>query len=253
MPAADVRRSGTLETGLRTVSARARVTRPIARTSRPTARPTHTGALSRQPFVARASLLDGSGASPSSSRTGLPARPAAAGGAGAELEPPRPLPVDPDELEGPCRARGAQRPLAVERELAHLERGEPRRRRGRKHEGEHGEEGEPSGHRGNQRDAARVLRQARRPSPHGMLTAPRAAPGCLAAVATVESSWTRASRERSGSSSRRPPRFSSHCRRRPRTHRACSSSSSTTTSTRSRRTSSRTRCTAPSARSSPRS
>ena len=44
-----------------------------------------------------------------------------------QLEPPRALPVDADELEWARRARDGQRPLAVERKVAHLQRREPRR------------------------------------------------------------------------------------------------------------------------------
>ncbi len=68
-PAAETVLSGTFETGLRTVSACARVTRPWVRTSTRSAFPTHTGAPSLQPRVVRDSRLSRSGASPSSSTT----------------------------------------------------------------------------------------------------------------------------------------------------------------------------------------
>ena len=64
-------RSPTFETGLRTVSARTRVTRPTVRTSRATACPTHTGVLIRQPARRRRSALDTSGPSWSPSSTAV--------------------------------------------------------------------------------------------------------------------------------------------------------------------------------------
>ena len=57
---------------------------------------------------------------------GPPGRPAAVGGLRADVERPRPLPVDSDELERRHATARAQRPLAVQRELVHLERGEAR-------------------------------------------------------------------------------------------------------------------------------
>jgi hypothetical protein len=55
--------SGTFDTGLRTVSARARVTRPLVRTWTATACPTQIGALFRQPFARIASAEPASGPS----------------------------------------------------------------------------------------------------------------------------------------------------------------------------------------------
>ena len=169
-PAAETVLNGIFETGLRTVSARARVTRPIARTSTPAPRPTHTGAPSRHPRVARASRLAGSGASPSSSRTRLP-----------RVQPPR-VRMRNSSRPGPCQwiptswnglvglalrasaDHGAALPYRSVASPADAAAGSARATQ------ECDEEA--TGHRGeNQRDAARLLRQPPPPFPDGMLTA----------------------------------------------------------------------------------
>ena len=210
-----------------------------------------------EPPAARRARLRGSpasGASPSSSCTGCQrVQPLAV--RIAELEPPRALPVDADELE---RARACSRRASDRSPWSGSSRtcsvASPADAEAGQREREHGER---RGDDGPSWGETSVTQHAFSGKPRGpsLTECLRGAGGPrMRAVATVESTWTRASCERSDLSSRRaPPRSSSRCPPRAPTHRACSSSSSTTTSTRSRRTTSRTRCTAPSGTGSRRS
>ena len=144
-PAAAVRRSGTSETGLRTVSVRARVTRPLVRTWTATARPTQTGAPFRHAGRVPALEAAGSGPSCSSARAVHQADQRPAVDRVRTLHAARSLPVHADELERARVARRAQRALLSQRDLAHLERGETGARRGREGERERAEQ-EQSAH-----------------------------------------------------------------------------------------------------------
>ena len=113
IPAAATVRNGTFDTGLRTVSARARVTRPTARTSSPSPRPTQTGAPRRHARDSRASARARVGRVAVVLLHGAPAGPAVPC-PDPQLEPAWALPVDADELERPA-GRRRERPLAVQR------------------------------------------------------------------------------------------------------------------------------------------
>ena len=56
------------------------------------------------------------------------------------------LPVDAHELERARRGSGSERPLAVERKVAHLQRREPRRRGGGQRQGEQKRDEKATGH-----------------------------------------------------------------------------------------------------------
>jgi hypothetical protein len=196
-PGEAVTRSGTFDTGLRTVSARARVTRPVARTSSPTARPTQTGALVRHPFVRRASAEPASGPSLSSSTTGVQADqpPEAARVRSWMLPFPRQwMPTswngdlvdtelsDRSPWSASSRTSSVARPAAAEPGNASAAMTKRRRRRRTMEEIQGGRRG--------------LRRQALRPFPDGMLTRlpyrgtlPRhGAPAAPAAAATFASS-----------------------------------------------------------------
>ena len=98
-----------------------------------------------------------------------PRRPAAGIRPRPHLDAARSEPVHADELERSRRSRRTQGSLAAEGDLTHLERGETGARRGREGEHERAEQ-EKTTHGEAKRDARRLLRQGRRPSPHAMLT-----------------------------------------------------------------------------------